>query len=133
MITAVAHVCFRVKDLDASLRFYRDGLGLKPAFDFTDDQGRRFGAYLFVGGRNFIELFATDTVTPAPSQSYQHFCLEVDDIEQTVREFHSRGIEVTDVKMGTDRSWQAWLSDPDGNRIELHRYTPESRQAPSLR
>jgi hypothetical protein len=27
-----------------------------------------------------------------------------------------------------DRSHQAWIVDPDGNRIELHGYTPESKQ-----
>ena len=32
-----------------------------------------------------------------------------------------------------DRSLQAWLADPDGNRIELHQYRPESKQSPSLR
>ncbi len=34
--------------------------------------------------------------------------------------------------MGSDHSWQAWLSDPDGNRVELHQYTPESWQTPAL-
>ena len=34
--------------------------------------------------------------------------------------------------MGGDNSWQAWTCDPDGNRIELHQYTPESKQTPSL-
>ena len=133
MIRGLAHICFRVSDLEASLAFYRDRLGLKPAFDFRDEQGRRFGVYLHVGGRNFIELFAAEAVKTAPDQSYQHFCLEVEDIEQTVGKLRSGGVEVTEVKMGDDHSWQAWLSDPDGNRIELHQYTPESWQAPSLR
>jgi predicted enzyme related to lactoylglutathione lyase len=57
----------------------------------------------------------------------------VDDIEQTVRALRARGVEVSEVKMGGDQSWQAWLADPDGNRIELHQYTPESWQAPFLR
>ena len=133
MIRGFAHICFRVKDLDASLAFYRDSLGLKPAFDFTDENGNRFGVYLHTGGRNFIELFATDVVEVAPNPSYQHFCLEVDDLEATAKELRSKGVDVTEVTMGSDHSWQAWLSDPDGNRIELHQYTPESWQAPSLK
>jgi catechol 2,3-dioxygenase-like lactoylglutathione lyase family enzyme len=133
MIRALAHICFRVTDLERSLAFYRDELGLQPAFDFKDERGRRFGVYLHVGDRSFIELFVTEAIKPAPDQAYQHFCLEVDDIEQTAAELRSRGMEVSDVKMGGDRSWQAWLSDPDGNRIELHQYTPESWQTPSLR
>jgi catechol 2,3-dioxygenase-like lactoylglutathione lyase family enzyme len=132
MVTGLAHICFRVRDLEASLTFYRDALGLKPAFDFTDEQGRRFGVYLSVGRRTFIELFAADAIHPAPNQSYQHFCLEVADIGQSIGDLRSRGVQVTDATMGSDHSWQAWLSDPEGNRIELHQYTPESWQTPSL-
>ena len=64
MIVGLAHVCFTVKDLEASEAYYRDGLGLTPAFDFVDDAGRRFGTYLHAGGRNFIE-----------SVSYTHLTL----------------------------------------------------------
>jgi len=133
MIKALAHVCFTVRDLDASLVFYRDKLGLTPAFDFVNDQGVRTGAYLHVGGRSFIELFNGQLESPAPRQSFRHFCLEVEDFDGTVQQLRSRGVDVANVKLGTDRSWQAWIQDPDGNRIELHGYTAESRQGPWLR
>jgi lactoylglutathione lyase/glyoxylase I family protein len=133
MITALAHTCFVVHDLDASLQFYVDGLGLKLAFDFVHDTGVRYGVYLHVGGRNFIEMFQGETAARAEGQSYSHLCLEVDDIQATVASLTTRGIEVGPVKLGCDQSWQAWLADPDGNRIELHQYTPESWQAPHVR
>ena len=106
MITGIAHACFTVSDLERSIAFYRDGLGLTPAFDFVNDEGRRFGVYLHAGGRNFIELFEG--------------------------ELGERGVEVSDPKLGKDQSWQAWIADPDGNRFELHQYTAESWQAPAL-
>ena len=132
MITGMAHACFTVSDLERSLEFYRDALGLKPAFDFINQEGRRFGIYLHLGGRNFIELFEGQLGERAEGQSYRHICLEVDDIESTVQMLRERGLEVSDPKLGGDRSWQAWITDPDGNRIELHRYTAESKQAPHL-
>ena len=132
MITGLAHVCFHVRSLDASLAFYRDGLGLAEAFPFLHDDGTKFGVYLHVGGRNFLEFFEGKVDETAGRPSYSHFCLEVDDIEQTAAELRTRGVEVTEVKLGDDRSLQAWLADPDGNRIELHQYTPQSKQAPSL-
>ena len=132
MIVGLAHVCFIVSDLDASLAFYREKLGLKPAFDFTRNDGERFGVYLHVGARTFVELFRGQPAPAGESQSYKHFCMEVDDLEQTVCEVRGRGVEVTDPKQGDDQSWQAWLTDPDGNRIELHQYTPASKQAPHL-
>jgi len=130
MITALAHSCFVVRDLEASLAFYRDALGLNPAFDFINDKGERFGVYLHIGGRNFIELFQGEVAPAAVGQSFRHICLEVDDIEKTVAEIRSHGVTVTPVSMGSDHSWQAWLTDPDGNAIELHGYTPESKQTP---
>ena len=68
----------------------------------------------------------------ADGQSYKHICLEVDDIEATVSTLRSRGVEVSPIKLGKDNSYQAWITDPDGNRMELHGYTAESWQAPSL-
>jgi lactoylglutathione lyase/glyoxylase I family protein len=132
MITGLAHTCFTVSDLDSALTFYRDALGLKEAFDFTDDEGRRYGVYLYLGERNFIELFEGTVAEPAEGQSFRHICLEVDDIEATVKTLRARGLEVSPIKMGRDQSYQAWITDPDGNRIELHHYTPDSWQAPSL-
>jgi hypothetical protein len=31
-------------------------------------------------------------------------------------------------KLGCDRTWQIWLSDPDGNQSEVHQYTEKSAQ-----
>jgi len=132
MITGMAHACFTVSDLDASIHFYQDQLGLKPAFDFRREDGTRFGCYLHLGGRTFIELFQGQLGERAEGQSYKHICLEVDDIEATVAELRARGVEVSDPKLGSDQSWQAWITDPDGNRMELHAYTAESWQAPHL-
>ncbi len=133
MIKGLAHVCFIVRDLDASIAFYRDKLGMKEAFPFLKDDGTRFGVYLHVGARNFIELFVGKPEPYNDKQSYRHICLEVEDIQFAVKTLRKKGVEVTDVKMGSDKSWQAWLADPDGNKIELHHYTPESKQTPWLK
>jgi hypothetical protein len=39
-----------------------------------------------------------------------------------------RGVEFTPKKLGVDNTWQIWLEDPDGNRFEVHQYTPQSTQ-----
>ena len=59
-------------------------------------------------------------------------CLEVDDIQRAVADLRAAGAELDDPVLGSDGSWQAWLADPDGNRIELHQYTPESKQAKAM-
>jgi len=128
VITGIAHVCFTCRDLAASEAFYVETVGMRHGFDFVNDEGRRFGVYIHAGERTFIELFEGTLGERAEGQAYRHVCLEVDDIEATVAEFRARGVEVSDPKLGSDGSWQAWLADPDGNRIELHHYTPESKQ-----
>ena len=133
MITGLAHVCFTVNDLDRSTAFYRDVVGMEPAFDFRRPSGELFGRYLRMGRRTFLELFQGQGVAAGGEKTtYRHLCLEVDDIRATADELRRRGADVGEVKLGSDGSWQAWLTDPDGNRIELHQYTPESRQTPFL-
>ena len=132
MIKGLAHVCFTVRDLPRSVEFYCGRLGLRKAFDFTRPDGTVFGVYLKVGPRAFIELFQGEAGAAGARGSYAHLCLEVDDMTRTVAELRSRGVEVSDPVLGCDHSWQAWLADPDGNRMELHAYTPESWQAPHV-
>ena len=130
MIHCLAHVCFTVSNLDASLKFYRDALGFEEAFPFINDAGERFGQYLHIGGNTFLELFIGDPAARDDSQSYLHFCLQVDDIAAETARLRTAGVEVSEPKTGSDKSMQAWLTDPDGNRIELHQYTADSKQAP---
>jgi len=130
MIRALAHVCFTVRDLDASTAFYRDGLGFEQAFPFVNDAGERFGQYFHIGQGTFLELFEGDHAEMDPSQSYRHFCLQVDDIEAERTRLRAAGLEVGEPKLGSDGSYQMWLTDPDGNRIEFHQYTDQSKQGP---
>ncbi len=132
MITGLAHICFIVKDIEASVHFYQDQLGLRHGFDFLDEKGARCGLYLHCGERTSIELFQREPVAAEEKTSYQHCCLEVDDIDATVAQLRANGVEVTDPVLGDDHAWQAWLRDPDGNRIELHAYTPESKQVAAM-
>ena len=128
MVKNLAHICFTVRDLETSLSFYRDILGLRQAFDFLNEKGERFGVYLHAGGRSFIELFQNGIDSQAAKRSFSHFCLEVEDIHLMTACLQAHNIEVSKPVMGADNSLQAWLSDPDGNQIELHEYTPASKQ-----
>ena len=133
MIAGLSHACFVVADLERSLAFYRDRLGMPVAFEFRSPEGKLTGVYLHVGARTFVELFQGKPEPTPQNASYKHICLEVDDIESTVAELTKRGVKVTDKKLGSYNSWQAWLTDPDGNRLELHAFTPKSKQVEALK
>ena len=131
MIKGLSHVCFVVEDLDRAIAFYTETLSLQHAFDLTGDDGRRAGAYVHVGARTFIELFPGKP-DKSNEGSFRHICIEVKSMEQAVAELRARGAEVSDPTTGSDGNPQAWLSDPDGNRIELHELRPEGFQAKAL-
>jgi len=89
-------------------------------------QENPFGFYLDCGARTFIEIFSGEA---EPREgAIRHLCLEVDNIDRTIARLRECGYEVTDKKLGSDRSWQCWSADPDGTRIEFHEYTPQSSQ-----
>ena len=53
-------------------------------------------------------------------------------MESAVAEFRARGALVSGPSVGSDGNPQAWTSDPDGNRIELHELRPNGLQAKAL-
>ncbi len=132
MIKGLSHACYVVADLKRSLAFYRDKLGLPLAFELNLNEGKTQGVYLHAGQRTFIELFQGKAVPTPGDASYKHICLEVDDIKATVATLRERGVTVGEISLGGDHSYQAWLADPDGNRIELHQFTDKSLQVAAL-
>jgi catechol 2,3-dioxygenase-like lactoylglutathione lyase family enzyme len=132
VITGVAHLCLAVSDIERALKFYCTVLGFAHMFDLVNGEGRRDGAYVRVGGRNFLEIIESDVPLTGNGGCPGHLCLEVDSIEAEVAKLRRRGLEVSDPVCAGDRTYQAWTKDPDGNSIELHQYTAESWQWPWL-
>ena len=61
---------------------------------------------------------------------YKRQCLECGDIQETVEALRGKGAPIdVEPKQGGDKNWQAWTHDPDGNKIELMKISPESPQA----
>jgi catechol 2,3-dioxygenase-like lactoylglutathione lyase family enzyme len=109
------HVMIRVRDLDASIRFYGDVLGLRriprPAFDFP-------GAW-FALGQQELHLIGDPTLTTA-TRRHHHFALLVDDSGAARRELEERGwTELRGPQRRPDGAMQLFVTDPDGYMIEL--------------
>ena len=129
-IKAIAHVCLRCADLNAALRFYRDMLGIEPQFNFIRN-GTLTGFYLKVADGMYVEIFEAPDVSGVQHNQaapLSHFCLQTDDIKGLRQKLADNGYEPTEILMGADRSWQFWVRDPAGIRMEFHEYTPESSQ-----
>jgi catechol 2,3-dioxygenase-like lactoylglutathione lyase family enzyme len=126
MFTRIAHVCLTAKDLQRSVAYY-EKLGLGILFRFTR-KGSEFGVYMKLSDGNFVEIFEDPNLGPVVNNGIAHFCLETDDIDAVMGQLTERGVPFTPKKLGVDNTWQIWLEDPDGNKFEVHQYTPTSTQ-----
>jgi catechol 2,3-dioxygenase-like lactoylglutathione lyase family enzyme len=150
------HFGVTVKDLDASIRFYHDVLGLEfinePSPWFEGEELSRgvgvTGAALrqvsLALGETTLELLEyrsppSETERPLPSNSRgaSHVAFLVDDIEATKADLEAKGIEfyspVNVVDDGVLAGWRwVYFEDPDGYPLELVEvayYNEEDRRA----
>lgn len=138
MIRRLSHLCLMTNNLPGQIAFYRDRLGLAVQFRFRNDAGEEFGVYLGCGDTTFVEIFdqalaarewGGDVRPLHEGNRYNHFCLEVTGLKELCETLRARGVEVGEMRTSHhDHSWQAWLADPEGNRIELMEFTHRSRQ-----
>lgn len=137
MIRKLAHLNFVTNDLEPIIDFYVNKLGMQVKFTLDNKEGKPFGYYFACGDTTFLEFF--DQAMAAEvwggkveelniGTRYRHFCLEVTGLEALCERLKSKGVAVTDIRMGMDNSRQAWINDPDGNAIELMEYGPSSMQ-----
>jgi catechol 2,3-dioxygenase-like lactoylglutathione lyase family enzyme len=137
VIRKLAHINFVTNDLEKIIDFYVNKLGMKVKFTLDNKEGKPFGYYFTCGDTTFLEFFDQKMAAEVWGGSvqelnigtrYKHFCLEVTGLEEFCKTLKERGVEVTDIKLGMDNSYQAWIKDPDGNEIELMEYTVSSLQ-----
>ncbi|TPJ82359.1 VOC family protein [Mesorhizobium sp. B2-6-2] len=126
-VKQLAHVCIFAHDLEATRGFYRDVLGMDTQFNFLRD-GKIFGFYLDCGGRSHVEVFEKRESSYSEANQINHFCLEVEDIEAAIAHIRLKGVAVTPKKLACDDTYQAWITDPNGVKIELFEYTAKSAQ-----
>ncbi len=119
----LGHVVFYVKDLERSLKFYRDLLGFQEV-------GRTFGgaAAALTSGRTHHELLLIE-VGDAPSTprgrhlGLYHIGIKIGDTLQELRtaktELERAGVAITGMSDHTV-SQSLYLADPDGNEVELY-------------
>jgi lactoylglutathione lyase len=135
-ISAIAHWALKVSDLERSLGFYRDQLGFGEMMRLHKDDGSLWLVYLRVTDTQFVELFpgGEGSIGPADTTTaVHHVCLQVEDLDRTVEALRAAGIALTSgPKMGADGNAQAWIADPDGNRIELMQMLPGNMQEKAI-
>lgn len=118
----IAHVAFRVTDLEKSRDFYR-ALGYEQAFEFADG-GKTSVSYVKVNDRQFIELYQRkDQSQPI---GFLHICFEATDLETLARQYVARGLDASTPRKARAGNLLSGIHDPDGQLIEYTQYLPGS-------
>ncbi len=121
------HVVLRVRDLEASLRFYCDGLGAE-----IERRLDELGLIQLRAGAALIDLVPVDSplgqqggaAAGEEGRNMDHFALRIDpfDEQELGRELRAAGIEPGEVAQRYGAEGQGpsmYLRDPDGNVVEL--------------
>lgn len=116
----ILHSMIRVGDLDRSINFYTERLGMK--FLRKSDHPDEEYTLVFLGygtekDSTVLELTYNYGVSSYDhGQAYGHIAIAVDDVHKAVAELKENNIPID---YQDDRGFMAFIRDPDGYQIEL--------------
>ena len=123
----IVHTMIRVNDLEESLKFYCDGLGMKLLKRRDYESGRFTNVFVGYGSEEtdaVIELtYNWDTEHYQLGDAFGHVAIGVDDIYRCCDDLRQKGAKIVrepgPMKHGTGSNAIAFLEDPNGYKIEL--------------
>lgn len=113
------HTMVRVTDMDASLRFYRDLLGLELVKKYENEQGRFTLLFLAPPGQPEAQVELTYNWDPEEydeGRNFGHLAYEVDDIYALCEKLQNGGVTIN--RPPRD-GFMAFVRSPDNISIEL--------------
>ncbi|HCC58291.1 MAG TPA: bleomycin resistance protein [Solibacterales bacterium] len=130
-ILGVPHAAFRVHDIAASRRFYKDFLGYSEPFSITAPDGKLVMTFLKINDRQYIEL-SPETNPDEPR--FMHLALETDNAEALRQYVKSKGYKASDKPASKGRigNTSTGLQDPEGDTIDVTQYQPGSSSIKDL-
>jgi catechol 2,3-dioxygenase-like lactoylglutathione lyase family enzyme len=127
-IAGADHTNWRVRDLDASLNFYRDVLGLEPFGLEEYHRGERPLVSLRITEDFILHLTPDPEFERRPTGGYDHLALVVEGAQpdELVARLREGNVEVErqfeSITGARGEGPALYLRDPDGYRIELKFY-----------
>ncbi len=121
MVKKLLHTRYRVHDLEKTVSFYKDVLGLQEMRRHKSGRGSQLVFLKAPGSEEEIELCKFDESGPVVvGPDLTHLAFEVDDMEKFAREAAAKGYPLSD---GPHRagggSVIAFIDAPEGYEIEL--------------
>lgn len=121
MVKKLLHTRYRVKDLEKTVRFYTDVLGLEEIRRHTSGRGSQLVFLKAPQSDEEIEICKFDESGPVVvGPDLTHLAFEVDDMEKFARESAAKGYPLSDGPHKTSGgSVIAFVDAPEGYEIEL--------------
>jgi len=120
MVKKLLHTRYRVQDLEKTLSFYKDVLGLKEVRRHTSGRGSQLVFLKAPDSEGEIEICKFDESGPiVVGPDLTHLAFEVDDLDQFARHAEEKGYQLSDGPHSTGSSRIAFIDAPEGYEIEL--------------
>ncbi len=121
MVKKLLHTRYRVKDLEKTVKFYTDVLGLQEIRRHTSGRGSQLVFLKAPQSDEEIEICKFDESGPVVvGPDLTHLAFEVEDLEKFARESAAKGYPLSDGPHNTPGgSAIAFIDAPEGYEIEL--------------
>ncbi|PYL06743.1 MAG: glyoxalase [Verrucomicrobia bacterium] len=121
MVKKLLHTRYRVTDLEKTVAFYKDVIGLQEIRRHTSGRGSQLVFLKAPQSDEEIELCKFDESGPViVGPDLTHLAFEVDDLEKFAREAAAKGHPLSDGPHRTEGgSLIAFIDAPEGYEIEL--------------
>jgi len=121
MVKKLLHTRYRVADLEKSVHFYREVLGLEEVRRSASGRGSQLVFFKAPGSDELIELCKYDASGPViVGPDLTHLAFEVADMESFAKHAASLGYPLTDGPTQTSSgSVIAFIDAPEGYEVEL--------------
>ncbi|MFZ4681156.1 MAG: VOC family protein [Terrimicrobiaceae bacterium] len=121
MVKKLLHTRYRVADLEKTVSFYRDVLGLEEVRRHTSGRGSQLVFFKAPGSEELIEICKYDASGPVQvGPDLTHLAFEVDDIETFARHSAALGYPLSDgPHKSSNGSAIAFIDAPEGYEVEL--------------
>lgn len=120
-VTEIAFSCYPVTDMVRARKFYETVLGLKPTMAVGEPGGMQWTEYDIANGTLSIGAGAPGWKPTADGCSVG---LEVDDFDNAISELKTAGVKFHMEPFETPVCHMAFVNDPDGNAICIHKRKP---------
>ena len=120
------HTRMRVSDMEQTIKFYTDVLGLDVLERKTSPRGSHLAFLKAPNSEELIELCSFPASGAVQVQEdLVHLAFEVEDMDHTIQELSSKGIPITDgPTTSSSGSRFIFIDAPDGYEIELIQRLP---------